>query len=153
MATEIIKDIDTYDSNYLFKIGIFFCFFFIILVVLFKNLNNNNSIPFVATFNYVEGINDNTEVKLAGIKVGDVNKIVISQDEISISGYIDSNYDIPEDSIMKIKSDGIFGKKSLYIEPGFGEYFGKSDLQYNFNQNQDSYSVDMFLRYLNDLNE
>ena len=153
MATEIIKDIDTYDSNYLFKIGIFFCFFFIILVVLFKNLNNNNSIPFVATFNYVEGINDNTEVKLAGIKVGDVNKIVISQDEISISGYIDSNYDIPEDSIMKIKSDGIFGKKSLYIEPGFGEYFDKSDLQYNFNQNQDSYSVDMFLRYLNDLNE
>ena len=81
MATEIIKDIDTYDSNYLFKIGIFFCFFFIILVVLFKNLNNNNSIPFVATFNYVEGINDNTEVKLAGIKVGDVNQIVISQNE------------------------------------------------------------------------
>ena len=153
MATEIIKDIDTYDSNYLFKTGIFFCFFFIILVVLFKNINNNNSIPFVATFNYVEGINDDAEVKLAGIKVGDVNKIVISQDEISISGYIDSNYDIPEDSIMKIKSDGIFGKKSLYIEPGFGEYLDKSDLQYNFNQNQDSYSVDMFLRYLNDLNE
>ena len=39
------------------------------------------------------------------------------------------------------------------IEPGFGEYLDKSNQQYVFNQTQDSYSVDMFLRYLNDLNE
>ena len=48
---------------------------------------------------------------------------------------------------------GIFGKKSLSIEPGFGEFFKKSDDKYFFNQTQDSYSVDMFLRYLKDLNE
>ena len=73
--------------------------------------------------------------------------------EVSIDGYIDSNYDIPEDSIIKIKSEGIFGKKVLSIEPGFGENFDKSELKYIFNQTQDSYSVDMFLRYLNNLNE
>ena len=105
---------------------VLFFFFLIFTFFLFKNINNNDSIPFVATFNYVEGINNNTEVQLAGIKIGDVNKITISKDGVIINGYIDRKYNIPEDSIIKIKSDGIFGKKALSIEPGFGEYFDKS---------------------------
>ena len=36
---------------------------------------------------------------------------------------------------------------------GFGEYFDKSKNQYFFNETQDSYSIDTFLRFLNDLNE
>ena len=72
---------------------------------------------------------------------------------ITVNGLIDRAYDIPEDSILKIRSDGIFGKKALSIEPGFGENLDKSKNQYVFNETQDSYSVDMFLRYLNELNE
>jgi ABC-type transporter Mla subunit MlaD len=121
--------------------------------LLLKNISNNDPIPFIATFNYVEGINNNSEVQLAGIKIGDVNKIKISPDGIIINGYIERKYNIPEDSIIKIKSEGIFGRKALSIEPGFGEYLDKSNQKYVFNQTQDSYSVDMFLRYLNDLNE
>ena len=153
MATEIIKEIDTYKPRYHFKIGITFCFFFIFIIFLFKNINYDNSIQFVAKFNYAEGINNKSEVKLAGIKIGNVNGIFFSSDGVEISGYIDKKYDIPEDSIVKIKSDGIFGKKNLFIEPGYGNYMDKSIQQYVFNQTQDSYSVDMFLRYLNDLNE
>ena len=52
----------------------------------------------------------------------------------------------------KIKSDGIFGK-SLFIEPGFGNILKSKNQKYVFNETQDSYSVDMFLRYLKDLNE
>ncbi len=152
MATKIIKEIDSYSSTYHLKIGIIFFIFLIIIFLLFKNNNSNNAIPFVATFNYIEGVNQNTEVKLAGIKVGDVSKIMISSDEVTINGYIDNQYYIPEDSILKIKSDGIFGKKTLFIEPGFGKYFDKSN-QYVFNQTQDSYSIDMFLRYLREMNE
>ena len=155
MATKIIKEIDLYDSKYHFKIGIFFSLFIILILFLFKNINNNNdTIPFVASFNYVEGINNESEVQLAGIKIGKVDKISISMDSITIDGYVDRKYDIPEDSILKIKSNGIFGKKAISIEPGFGEYFDKSKNQkYVFNETQDSYSVDMFLRYLKDLNE
>ena len=153
MATEIIKEIDLYNSKYHFKIGILFCFFLIFIFFLYKNINDNDSVPFVATFKYIEGIDNDTEVQIAGIKIGDVNKITISKDVITIYGLIDRQYDIPEDSILKIKSDGIFGKKALSIEPGFGEYFDKSKNQYVFNETQDSYSVDMFLRYLKDLNE
>ena len=154
MATKIIKEINLYDSKYHFKIGIF-CFLFIILILfLLKNINNNNdTIPFVASFNYVEGINNESEVQLDGIKIGKVDKISISMDSITIDGYVDRKYDIPEDSILKIKSNGIFGKKAISIEPGFGEYFDKSKNQYFFNETQDSYSIDTFLRFLKDLNE
>tara|TARA_B100000242_G_scaffold8263_1_gene5483 strand:- start:235 stop:618 length:384 start_codon:yes stop_codon:yes gene_type:complete len=123
------------------------------IFLLYKNINNNDSIPFVATFKYIEGINNDTEVQIAGIKIGHVNKIAISNDVITVNGLIDRAYDIPEDSILKIRSDGIFGKKALSIEPGFGENLDKSKNQYVFNETQDSYSVDMFLRYLNELNE
>ena len=153
MATEIIKEINLYNSKYHLKIGILFFLFLIFILFLYKNINENDSVPFVASFNYIEGINNKSEVQLAGIKIGDINKIMISQDGVTINGHIDIKYNIPEDSIIKIKSDGIFGKKALYIEPGFGEYMDKSNSQYVFNQTQDSYSIDMFLRYLKDLNE
>ena len=153
MATKTIKEIDSYDARYHLKVGIIFIFFLITVYFIFKNINYKNPIPFVATFNYVEGINNDSEVQLAGIKIGDVDKVIYSEDWITINGHIDRKYDIPKDSIIKIKSDGIFGRKALFIEPGFGEYFDKSRNKYVFNQSQDSYSIDMFLRYLNDLNE
>ena len=153
MATEIIKEINSYNSKYQLKIGILFFLFLIFIFFLYKNINDNDSVPFVASFKYIEGIKNNSEVQIAGIKIGYVNKITISKDVITINGLIDRVYNIPEDSILKIKSDGIFGKKALSIEPGFGEYFDKSKNQYVFNHTQDSYSVDMFLRFLNNINE
>ena len=153
MESKITQEIDSYETLYHFKIGVLFSFILIFLFLLLKNIPNNDSIPFIATFNYVEGVSDNSEVQLAGIKIGNINKIKIAPEGIIINGYIERKYNIPEDSIIKIKSEGIFGRKALSIEPGFGEYLDKSNQQYVFNQTQDSYSVDMFLRYLNDLNE
>ena len=105
MESKITQEIDSYDSLYHFKIGILFSIIFVFLFFLLKNISNNDSIPFIATFNYVEGINNNSEVQLAGIKIGDVNKIKISPDGIIINGYIERKYNIPEDSIIKIKSE------------------------------------------------
>ena len=153
MAAKIITEIDSYNSRLHFKVGLFFITILVIIFFILKNINNNETIPFVATFNYVEGINNDTEVKIAGIKIGDVSEIAIASDQVTVNGYIDKNYDIPEDSIIKIKSDGIFGKKVLSIEPGFADYIDRSDQKYIFDQTQDSYSIDMFLRYLNELNE
>ena len=153
MATKIIKEIDSYDSRYHLKIGIIFIFVLTTVYFLFKNTNYNNHIPFVATFNYIEGINNNTDVQMSGIRIGGISKITLSTNGVIVNGYVDRDYNIPEDSIIKIKSDGIFGKKTIFIEPGFGNFLNKSNEQYVFNQTQDSYSVDMFLRYLNNLNE
>ena len=153
MAAKIINEIDSYNLKYHFRIGIIFSFLLVSIIFVFNNINNNEVIPFEATFNYVEGIKNHTEVQIAGVKIGEVSEIMITSDGITINGFIDKVYDIPEDSIIKIKSEGIFGKKILSIEPGFGEYLDKSINQYVFNQTQDSYSIDMFLRYINELNE
>ena len=153
MAAKIIKEIDSYDTRYHLKIGIIFILALITIYFLFKNTNHKNFIPFVATFNYIEGINNNSDVQISGIKIGGISKITLSNDAVIVNGYIDRDYNIPEDSILKIKSDGIFGKKTISLEPGFGDFFDKSNKKYVFNQTQDSYSVDMFLRYLNTLNE
>lgn len=153
MATKIINEIDSYEPIYHFKIGIISMLVLVTIIFIFKNTNNNDFIPFVATFNYVEGINNDTEVKIAGIKIGNVSKVTTSSNYVFVKGLVDKNYDIPEDSIIKIKSNGIFGKKVLSIEPGFGDYLDKSNQKYVFEQTQDSYSIDMFLRYLNELNE
>jgi phospholipid/cholesterol/gamma-HCH transport system substrate-binding protein len=153
LAAKIINEIDSYEPRYHFKIGIIFMLVLATIIFIFKNTNNNDFIPFVATFNYVEGINNDTEVKIAGIKIGNVSKVTTSSNYVVVKGLVDKNYDIPEDSIIKIKSNGIFGKKVLSIEPGFGDYLDKSNQKYVFEQTQDSYSIDMFLRYLNDLNE
>jgi len=153
LAAKIINEIDSYNLKYHFLIGIIFSFFLVSVIFVLNNINNNEVIPFEATFNYVEGIKNHTEVQIAGVKIGEVSEIMITSDGITINGFIDKMFDIPKDSIIKIKSEGIFGKKVLSVEPGFGDYLDKSSQQYVFNQTQDSYSVDMFLRYLNELNE
>ncbi len=153
MAAKIINEIDSYNLKYHFLIGIIFSFFLVSVIFVLNNINNNEVIPFEATFNYVEGIKNHTEVQIAGVKIGEVSEIMITPDGITLNGFIDKMYDIPKDSIIKIKSEGIFGKKVLSVEPGFGDYLDKSSQQYVFNQTQDSYSIDMFLRYLNELNE
>tara|TARA_Y100001935_G_scaffold164467_1_gene135272 strand:- start:1021 stop:1482 length:462 start_codon:yes stop_codon:yes gene_type:complete len=153
LAAKIINEIDSYNLKYHFLIGIIFSFFLVSVIFVLNNINNNEVIPFEATFNYVEGIKNHTEVQIAGVKIGEVSEIMITPDGITLNGFIDKMYDIPKDSIIKIKSEGIFGKKVLSVEPGFGDYLDKSSQQYVFNQTQDSYSIDMFLRYLNELNE
>ena len=104
MATKIIKEIDSYDSRYHFKIIIIFIFVLTTVYFLFKNTNYKSTIPFVATFNYIEGINHNTDVRISGIKIGGVSKITLSTDGVIVNGYVDRDYNIPEDSIIKIKS-------------------------------------------------
>ena len=78
-------------------------------------------------------------------------KVNLLNNQVLVSGFIDKTYDIPEDSIAIIRSNGIFGKKTLLIEPGFGDIMLKNN--YVFINSKDSYSIDMFLRYLSNINE
>ena len=152
METKIIKEIDSFSSKYHTNVGLLFFIILLLVFIIFKNLDEKG-IKFIANFNYAEGIKINSQVQLAGVKVGHVNKVSLTSEGVAIEGYINENINIPEDSIVSIKSDGIFGKKALSIEPGFGNHLDKINKNYVFNQTQDSYSVDMFLRYLKEMNE
>ena len=103
MATEIIKEINSYNSKYNLKIGFLFCLCTLLIFFLSNNIKNKDSIPFIAKFNYVEGINNKSEIQIAGIKIGEVKKITITSEGVTINGQIDKKYNIPEDSISEGK--------------------------------------------------
>ena len=153
MATKIISEIDSYSSSFHFKIGFFSILIFFLITSFYQSSDNSNKeIKFKSIFNYVEGISVGTDVEMAGLKIGIVDKISLNQNnEVVVEGIIDPIIDIPDDSILLIRSNGIFGKKSLLIEPGFGDIIENES--YLFTDTKDSYSIDMFLRYLGNLNE
>ena len=153
MATKIVSEIDSYSSLFHFKIGFFSILIFFLITSFYQSSDNSNKeIKFKSIFNYVEGISVGTDIEMAGLKIGIVDKISLNQNnEVVVEGIIDPLIDIPDDSILLIRSNGIFGKKSLLIEPGFGDIIENES--YLFTDTKDSYSIDMFLRYLGNLNE
>lgn len=153
MATKIVSEIDSYSSSFHFKIGFFSILIFFLITFFYQSSDNSNKeIKFKSIFNYVEGISVGTDIEMAGLKIGIVDKISLNQNnEVVVEGIIDPLIDIPDDSILLIRSNGIFGKKSLLIEPGFGDIIENES--YLFTDTKDSYSIDMFLRYLGNLNE
>ena len=153
MATKIVSEIDSYSSSFHFKIGFFSILIFFLITSFYQSSDNSNKdIKFKSIFNYVEGVSLGTDVEMAGLKIGIVDKISLNQNnEVVVEGIIDPIIDIPDDSILLIRSNGIFGKKSLLIEPGFGDIIENES--YLFTDTKDSYSIDMFLRYLGNLNE
>ena len=151
MATKIVSEIDSYSSSFHFKIGFFSILIFFLIVSFYQSSDiSNKAIKFKSIFNYVEGISIGTDVEMAGLKIGIVDKILLNKNnEVVVEGLIDPSIDIPDDSILLIRSNGLFGKKSLLIEPGFGDMIETE--YYLFTDTKDSYSIDMFLRYLENL--
>lgn len=152
MAAQIKIELDNFSSSFHLKIGFIFLtilFIFYLLLNSYKPQTNH----FKAHFNYVEGLDIGSDVKLAGIPIGKVTNLEIDKDLIAVTGFIDNEFSIPKDSIASIRSEGLFGKKSLLINPGFDMPFDSSNKNITFIETTDSYSIDMFLRYLKSINE
>ena len=152
MAAQIKIELDNFSSSSHLKIGFLFLCIFLIFYLLFNSLNPQTN-NFKAHFSYVEGLDIGSDVKLAGIPIGKVTNLEIDNDLIAVTGFINLNYAIPKDSIASIRSEGLFGKKSLLINPGFDMPFDSSSKNITFIETTDSYSVDMFFRYLKNINE
>ena len=152
MAAQIKIELDSFSSSFHLKIGFVFLCVFLIFYFLLNSFNPQTN-HFKAHFSYVEGLDIGSDVKLAGIPIGKVTNLEIDNDLIAVTGFIDNNYAIPKDSIASIRSEGLFGKKSLLINPGFDMPFDSSNKNITFTETTDSYSIDMFLRYLRSLNE
>ena len=152
MAAQIKIELDNFSPSFHLKIGFSFLCIFLIFYFLFNSFNPQTN-HFKAHFNYVEGLDIGSDVKLAGISIGKVTNLEIDNDLIAVTGFIDNNYAIPKDSIASIRSEGLFGKKSLLINPGFDMPFDSSSKNITFIETTDSYSIDMFLRYLRNINE
>ena len=152
MAAQIKIELDNFSSSFHLKIGFIFLSTLFIIYFLFNTIKPQIN-HFKAHFNYVEGLDIGSDVKLAGIPIGKVTNLEINNGLIAVTGLINNEFAIPKDSIASIRSDGLFGKKSLLINPGFDNFFDSSNKNITFIETTDSYSIDMFLRYLKNINE
>jgi phospholipid/cholesterol/gamma-HCH transport system substrate-binding protein len=73
-----------------------------------------------AKFNRADGVNIGTDVRLSGIKVGTVSKMALDQKSYNAVVTISLARDVklPDDSSVRITSEGLLGNQYLSIEPG-----------------------------------
>ncbi|MDC0862076.1 MlaD family protein [Alphaproteobacteria bacterium] len=147
MATKVVKELNDVNNRVLNTFAIVIIFLIIITFYIIKNTNENSGNKFEATFNFVDGLTVESEVLISGIKVGEINNIsLLSNNKVFITGFIDDSYKIPKDSILKINTHGLFGKKYLSILPGYDDNFNNNNI--NFLYTSDAYTVDYLARYL-----
>ena len=100
-------------------------FFFVIYVSKIVNLNrdNSNTYKVYANFNNIEGINIGSEIKIAGVKIGNVSDIILNKDtyKAELILTLPNNILIPTDSIFKIATSGIIGNKFIDVKVGSSE--------------------------------
>src|SRR5579884_4153523 len=73
-----------------------------------------------ARFDRADGVNVGTDVRLSGIKVGTVSKLGLDPKSFNAVATLTlaNNVKLPDDSSVRITSDGILGNQYLSIEPG-----------------------------------
>jgi phospholipid/cholesterol/gamma-HCH transport system substrate-binding protein len=73
-----------------------------------------------ARFDKANGVNVGTDVRLSGIKVGTVEKLSLDPKSYNavLTLALDRSVKLPDDSSVRITSDGLLGNQYLSIEPG-----------------------------------
>lgn len=75
--------------------------------------------PIIATFNRVDGLFEGDAVHLSGIRIGTVGVQHLDDDfRAVVTLNINSSMKVPVDSAAAIHTDGLFGSKSVVLEPG-----------------------------------
>lgn len=73
-----------------------------------------------ASFQDIEGLSEGNEVKLSGIKIGYIDRLILEDDSYMAVAYlkIHNNVEIPSDSRAAVSTSGLFGSKYIRIIPG-----------------------------------
>lgn len=76
--------------------------------------------PVIAKFNRADGVNIGTDVRLSGIKVGTVERLALDPKSYNavVTLALDNSVKLPDDSSVRITSEGLLGNQYLSIEPG-----------------------------------
>jgi phospholipid/cholesterol/gamma-HCH transport system substrate-binding protein len=154
LATKVVEEIDFINNKKLFISAFFIIIFFTFFIFSsLKKTTYNYHYNFQATFNSIDGISFGSKILLAGLEVGHISNISLLEDnKVMVEGVIIDKIQIPSDSILKIETNGIFGKKYFSIIPGYDDYFSKGNIVFAYTS--DSYTVDYLARMLqNKLNE
>ena len=133
-----------------FVIGITFIIFCISLVNYSRNVDEDSFI-IKAQFNRIDGLEIGSQLRLSGVQIGKVEKILITNNKPMVYFAINNSHMIPIDSSISIQTDGLFGNKYAIIEPGGAEKSIKNGDQIIFTE--DSILVEDLLRKIINLGE
>ncbi len=76
--------------------------------------------PLTARFEKIDGVKIGTDVTMSGIKVGSVTGLRLDAERFQavVEIAIADNVKLPEDSALKVASDGLLGGRYLALDPG-----------------------------------
>ncbi len=83
-----------------------------------------DAVPLVASFPSVEGISVGTDVRLAGIRVGSVTALELDPATFRAKAAfaVRDDLELPEDTEVKIASEGLLGGSFLELTPGRSDF-------------------------------
>jgi len=89
-----------------------------------------------AVFSRVDGITTGTDVRIAGIKVGTVTGLTLDQKLYRAKVHLDiaNTVKLPDDSQIKVASEGLLGGNYLAIEPGGSDNYLKAGDEIEYTQ-------------------
>lgn len=90
----------------------------------------------LAKFDNIDGISPGSDIKISGVKVGEVIDQFLDQKDFraTLRLNINENVKLPSDSSAKIASEGLLGSKYLAISPGGDDEILKEGEEISFTQ-------------------
>lgn len=103
----------------------------ILLVMLLKQQNNasRNDYAIYADCDNVDGIISGSDVKIAGVKIGVVDNLILDNQKYlaKVKILLKDSVKLPADSNLSIESSGIIGSKFIAVYPGMSDDHLKSE--------------------------
>ncbi|MCX8011932.1 MAG: outer membrane lipid asymmetry maintenance protein MlaD [Desulfobacterota bacterium] len=116
-----MKKVDTELSVGLFMIIGIVCLAYLSIKLGRMEVIGDKGYKLYAEFSEIGGLKEGAAVEIAGVKVGRIKNISLSDYQAKVEIQINSGVKLPEDSIAAIKTKGLLGEKYLQISPGGSE--------------------------------
>ena len=103
---------------------VLFCaIFFFVSSFKSAKVGTSNGYHLIAKFDNVDGIAGGSDVKIAGVKIGSVVDQFLDEKNFraTVKMNVENQVKLPNDSSVKVSSEGLLGSKYLSITPGGAE--------------------------------
>lgn len=74
--------------------------------------------PISATFSSATGLKEDTNIEIAGVRIGKIKSVALKNYEAVVTMLIDRDVKIQDDAIASVRTKGILGEQYIEILPG-----------------------------------
>lgn len=79
---------------------------------------NTDYYPIEATFTSVTGLKSDTDIEIAGVRIGKIKDIRLEDYQAVVTMLIKKDIEIQDDAIASVRTKGILGERYIEISPG-----------------------------------